>query len=98
MKLKKKLYRSSTNKKIGGVCGGIAEYFNIDASIVRLLFLFFWIVPTFGSMLFIYIVLSVVLPYDYEVNGKQFFDEKDSLQQNFSSRRDVTPDEEWGDF
>ena len=32
----KKLYKSSTDKKLAGVCGGIAEYFNIDSTLVRL--------------------------------------------------------------
>ena len=32
----KKLYRSSTDKKIAGVCGGLGEYFNIDPTLVRL--------------------------------------------------------------
>ena len=32
----KKLFRSSTDRKICGVCGGIAEYFNIDSTLVRL--------------------------------------------------------------
>lgn len=35
----KKLYRSRTDSKIAGVCGGIAEYFNIDATIVRVGFI-----------------------------------------------------------
>ena len=35
----KKLYRSSTDKKIAGVCGGLAEYFNIDATIIRVIFI-----------------------------------------------------------
>lgn len=34
----KKLYRSQTDKKIAGVCGGLAEYFNIDATIIRIIF------------------------------------------------------------
>lgn len=33
----KKLYRSRTDKRFAGVCGGIADYFNIDASLVRLI-------------------------------------------------------------
>ena len=37
----KKLYRSETNKMIAGVCGGIAEYFDIDATLVRLGFAVF---------------------------------------------------------
>lgn len=35
----KKLYRSTRDKKLAGVCGGVAKYFNIDASIVRILWL-----------------------------------------------------------
>ncbi len=35
----KRLYRSRTNRKIAGVCGGLAEYFNVDATIMRLLFI-----------------------------------------------------------
>lgn len=34
--MEKKLYRSSTNKMVCGICGGVAEYFNIDATLVRL--------------------------------------------------------------
>jgi phage shock protein C len=40
-KVAKKLYRSTTNKKIAGVCGGIAEYFGIDPTLVRLLWIVF---------------------------------------------------------
>ena len=39
--MQKKLYRSSTDKKIAGVCGGIAQYFNIDSTIIRLAFILF---------------------------------------------------------
>ena len=34
--MEKKLYKSETNKMLAGVCGGIAEYFNIDPTLVRL--------------------------------------------------------------
>lgn len=34
---RKKLYRSSTNKILGGVCGGLAEYINVDTSVIRLI-------------------------------------------------------------
>lgn len=39
--MEKKLYRSSNDRMVGGVCGGIAEYFNIDSSLVRLLWVLF---------------------------------------------------------
>jgi phage shock protein C len=38
MKNVRKLYRSQTDKKIAGVCGGLAEYFNIDVTVVRIVF------------------------------------------------------------
>ena len=60
--MKKKLYRSVTDKKIAGVCGGIAEYFEVDSTIIRLawaFFTFFW-----GFGLFAYILAAFVVPKD----------------------------------
>lgn len=61
----KRLLRSATDKKICGVCGGIAEYFNIDATLVRLLWAILSIFPgsLFGG-LFVYIVAAVIIPED----------------------------------
>lgn len=59
---KKKLYKSSTDKKLCGVCGGIAEYFDVDSTIIRLalaLFTFFG-----GAGLIIYIIAALVMPND----------------------------------
>lgn len=58
--MKKKLYRSETDKKIFGVCGGIAEYIGADSTIVRLicvLLILFW-----GSGLLAYIIAALVMP------------------------------------
>lgn len=56
----KKFYLSTTDKKIGGVCGGIAEYFSVDSTFVRLLFVLFFL---FGGLtLLIYIVLWIIAP------------------------------------
>lgn len=56
----KRLYKSSTNKMIAGVCGGIAEYINLDPTIVRLL----WVVFCFmgGAGIFAYIVAAIIMP------------------------------------
>lgn len=56
----KRLYRSSDNKVIGGVCAGIAEYFDIDPTLVRLL----WVLLTFsvGIGIIAYIVCVIVIP------------------------------------
>lgn len=55
-----RLYRSIKDPKIAGVCSGIAEYFNIDPVLVRILFVFMLF---FGMMgFFIYIALAIIIP------------------------------------
>lgn len=56
----KKLYRDEQNKMIGGVCKGLADYFDIDVSIVRAVFLLALILK--GGGVLIYIVLMIVIP------------------------------------
>lgn len=56
----KKLYRSSTDKKMAGVCGGIAEYMNVDSTIVRLIAIL--LVFGCGSGLLAYIVAALIMP------------------------------------
>lgn len=58
--MNKKLYRSETNKIIAGVCGGLAEHFNIDSTVIRLIFV---LVTAFGgSGLLIYVILWLIMP------------------------------------
>lgn len=57
---KKKLYLSKTNKKIAGVCGGVAEYFGIDATIVRIALVIF--IALGGSGLLLYLIGWLVMP------------------------------------
>lgn len=56
----KKLYRSRRNRIIGGVCGGIADYFNTDPTWIRLLFII--LLVAFGSTLIIYLILWIIVP------------------------------------
>lgn len=61
----KKLYKSRTNKKICGVCGGLSEYLGIDVTLVRLLmFLFVWFC---GAGLVVYIGAALIMPYEDEL-------------------------------
>jgi phage shock protein PspC (stress-responsive transcriptional regulator) len=65
----KRLYRSDTDKVISGVAGGIAEYLNMDATIVRLL----WVLValfTFGTAFWIYVALWVFLPVGDNTRGQ----------------------------
>lgn len=57
----KKLYRSRDQKMMAGVCGGIAEYFNIDVTLVRLLWAAISI-PSFGAGIIIYIIAAIIIP------------------------------------
>ena len=58
----KRLQRSRTEKMIAGVCGGLAQYFDIDPTIARLL----WVVITImgGAGILLYIVLWIVMPLE----------------------------------
>jgi len=56
----KKLYRSRSNRMIAGVCGGVGEYFGIDPTIVRLVWVFFTFLG--GSGILAYIIAWIVVP------------------------------------
>ena len=57
----KKLYRSTSDRMIAGICGGLGEYFGIDSTLVRLVFVFGAIIT--GSALFwAYIIMLIVVP------------------------------------
>lgn len=64
----KQFRRSLTDKKIAGVCGGLANYFGIDPSIMRMLYVILCL-ASFGAALVLYIVLALVVPYDYTVKS-----------------------------
>lgn len=58
--MQKKLTKSATDKKLGGICGGIAQYFDIDSTIVRLI----WVVFTLmgGAGLLAYVIAALIIP------------------------------------
>jgi phage shock protein PspC (stress-responsive transcriptional regulator) len=58
----KKLYKSTQDKKLCGVCGGIAEYFDVDSTVIRLA----WVVFTLlgGSGLLAYIIAAIIMKED----------------------------------
>ena len=66
--MEKRFYRSRTDKKLAGVCAGIAEYFEIDPTLVRLL----WVVFTFagGAGIIAYIIAAIIMPEAPEEPGK----------------------------
>ena len=56
----RRLYRSRYEKKLGGVCAGLAEYFGIDVSLVRLLWILLAVV--YGSGILAYILAWIIIP------------------------------------
>ncbi|AIQ45687.1 phage-shock protein [Paenibacillus sp. FSL R7-0273] len=69
----KKLYRSTTDKMLTGLCGGLARHFNLDTTLVRLLVAaaaFF----SFGTVLLLYIIASVIVPKESYTSFTDSFD------------------------
>jgi phage shock protein PspC (stress-responsive transcriptional regulator) len=57
----RRLTKSTDQKMLFGVCGGIAEYFGLDPTLIRLLFVFLTIIAV-GSPVLVYIILAFVMP------------------------------------
>ena len=57
---KKRLYKSKKDKKLCGVCGGLADYFGIDSTLVRLLWVF--LVLCVGTGILAYFVAALIMP------------------------------------
>ncbi len=62
--MEKKLYRSRTDKKVCGVCGGLAKYMNMDVSIMRLIAVL--LILFAGGGLLAYIICALVIPEEPE--------------------------------
>jgi phage shock protein C len=56
----RKLYRSKTDRKLAGVCGGLAQYFNVDATLIRVLFVLLAVLG--GSGLVLYLAMWIIVP------------------------------------
>jgi phage shock protein C len=60
----KKLYRSLNKKMFGGVCGGLAEHFDLDVSLVRLIFVGIALITALVPMLIFYIIAWIIIPLE----------------------------------
>ena len=58
--MKKRMHRSNENKVIAGVCGGIAEYFDMDPTLIRLAWILFCALG--GSGVLAYIIAAIIIP------------------------------------
>lgn len=91
----KKLTKSRNDRMLTGVCGGIAEYFGIDATIIRVIFAL--LVLSGGTGLLIYILLAVVMPEREDTYSKS-----DRFSPSGRPMHDAKPsdedDDNWSDF
>jgi len=85
--MNKKLYRSRKEKMLGGVCGGLAEYFNVDPTLVRIIF----VVSLFagGTGVIAYIILLNVVPQEPIIFPAASTESKETEQ----SSSDMSPNE-----
>jgi phage shock protein C len=58
----KQLYRSRTNRMVTGLCAGLGEYFNVDPSIVRLLFVLAFFVGLHFGIVLVYLIMAIIIP------------------------------------
>lgn len=63
--VQKKLYRSQRERMVAGVCGGLAEYFNVDPTIVRLVWVLFTLFAFAGILL--YIIACIIIPDERDI-------------------------------
>jgi len=62
----KRLYRSTSDKLVAGVFGGLGEYFNVDPTILRLIFIVL-LIPSFMTFSLIYLLAALIMPKDVEI-------------------------------
>jgi len=84
----KKMHRSSTDKIIFGVCGGIAEYLEVDSLAIRIIFLFLTFAG--GSGVFVYLILALLMPKEANENkdiAKNSKEMNEDLMQSAKEKR-----------
>ena len=69
-KMTKRLYRSEKNKMIAGVCAGLGDYFDVDFTLVRLIFVALGLLTAIFPMVIFYIVAWIVIPLGDENKSK----------------------------
>ena len=82
----KKLYKSNKNKMLFGVCGGLAEYFNIDATIMRIIFVLLGLLS--GSGIILYLIAALIMPTHDRFNEEVDVDNLKSANMDSDKKTD----------
>ncbi len=63
----KKLYRAQSNKMLGGICAGLAEYLEVDSTLIRLIFVAVGLLTAIFPMLIFYVIAWIIIPVREEI-------------------------------
>lgn len=77
----KRLYKSRNNKMLAGVCAGVAEYLNLDPSLVRIGFLVLSAIAGSGALM--YILAAIIIPEQPVEEFRSFYQETDNNDETF---------------
>jgi len=85
-----RLYRSSTQRMLGGVCGGLGEYFNIDPTLVRIVYILVTIATGVLLGIGLYIVLWLIVPSEASAGKDLRTSVRENVGEMAQSARDIT--------
>ena len=89
--MKKKLYRSKKDHMIAGVCGGIAEYFDVDTTLVRLLTVLFVLLG--GAGVAVYIIAWIIIPKNPEEVSDDKLDKREEPKEKIKKEAEEEAEE-----
>ena len=89
--MEKKLYRSEKDSMIGGVCGGIAEYFDVDSTLIRLLTVIFVLLG--GAGVFAYIIAWIIIPKNPEQVSDDKLDKREEPKEKIKKEAEEVVEE-----
>ncbi|GAH60048.1 unnamed protein product [marine sediment metagenome] len=89
--MKKKLYRSEKDHMIAGVCGGIAEYFDVDSTLIRLLTVIFVLLG--GAGVVAYIIAWIIIPKNSEQVSDGKFDKREESKKKIKKGAEEVAEE-----
>jgi len=81
--MERKLYRSRSDRVVGGVCGGLARYFGIDSTIVRLIFVL--LIFANGLGILAYIIMAIIVPLE----SSETTESKDTVKENVEEMKET---------
>lgn len=97
--MRKRMTKSQTNRMLTGTIAGIAEYFGIDPTIARVIFVFISIVLV-GAPVFLYILLALIIPKAGSGNRdhQQYHYDRPKQTKNQRKQAEATEEDNWSDF